>query len=251
MNILALWREQLTAKSIKTIGSLWWQNTRKFFRLLLRDWWWLVMVAIAGQLLIINPLVKMLSTDINPDKKSAIILLLNGIVVEGLILLTCLAFGMLSAATLIIAHATEHAQNRSYYKSHILFFVIITLITGSIFSVFMFSMAIREDSALTPNIFMAFEQLYFYLACFFILDARPSIAGYFRAITIQPLRLLILQLPISLCLLIILGFITLATCSSILLSQMVGSLVLTPLFIVLCGVIYKLAVASVFLGKAG
>lgn len=237
MNILQSWGQLLTLTSIKTIGALWWQNTREFFRILVRDWWWLVIAAFAGQLLIINPLVSMLSTDISPDTQFTILLLLNGIVIEGLILLTCLAFGMLSAATLIIAHATEHAQNRRYYKSHILFFVIITLITGFIFSVFMFSMTIREDSTLTPSIFMAFEQLYFYLACFFILDARPSIWNYLRAITILPIKIVALNLPIFALLYLIFIPLNLAPSPALVLA-------IAPLTIVLYGVIYKLAVTK-------
>lgn len=223
MNILVLWREQLTAKSLKTIGSLWWQNTREFFKIL----WPLVIVVMASELVIrfyyhsntiqvYIPLIPMLTASI-----------------------------LWYSAMYLVAHPTTAPKDWHYFRSHVLFILLIPCILIAEIPLLLISLRCTGIFLFLYN--HKISELFFTFACFFVLDAKPSIGGYFRAITVQPLKFLVLNLPIALFLGAMLNAIEItANMSTTLfpgsLPDVVASLTLVPLVVVLCGAVYKLAI---------
>lgn len=232
MNILALWREQLTAKSLKTIGSRWWQTSETFFRIMLRDWWPLVIMVMTGYAWFFNYFIEQLKPIINNLEKSGDFSPLLALILLSPIIII---LGFWSAALLLVAHPSEKAKGKIYYRSHWLFFILVALLAGIAFGLRL--MALGEHTVYVP-ISLIVKELFYIFSSFFILSARPSIINYLRAVLILPFKVAVLNLPQILVLFLLLIPLNLLP------SGLSVFLVcfFAPLFLVLCGVVYKLAI---------
>lgn len=236
MNIFAHWGKLLTPSSLKNILSLWWRDSKTFFRILLRDWWPLVIVMIGGYGWFFPFLMERLKPVISALGHTGDFSLLLGFV---LFLPLILLLGLWGATLLLIAHPTTKEKDKRHYRSHILFYVLVALLAGITLTLRMYAFAahpeLQAKYAFYVSPSLPLKQLFYIFSSFFILSAGRSIREYVRAMLWLPIKFFALNLPAVALLYVLLIPLNMAP-------SLITALVITPLFMVLCGVLYKLAV---------
>lgn len=234
MTILMTWYHLITRMKpdfIMKLASVWWKNSIELCKTMIKKWWPLLIVLLAAYSGYLRIFLNLIMT----GKGLAHLLMVR--FATGI--LASIILGMWLSILVIMTHPSIFPKAKDYYRSHLLYFLCATaLVAGTYLYFIALPIGFFPTSTSCPEPkYCALAQLYIIFSSFFVLDAHHSISEYLRALTILPIKLLIFNLPITVLLYLLLITINWApTALSILL--------LTPLFIVLCGIVYKLTINS-------
>ncbi len=243
MTIIGKWYQLVTLMKpqfIIKLGFVWWKNVLELAKVLLKQWWPLIILLIAGFAGLFDRAFTKIYGSNSHDGDNIFVRLggeITKMISVGLAtkILLGLAIGMWLGAILLTTHPSMLPKGRDYYRPHLLLFLLVTIAVAVAYLHLPITILGFKTNSWPMPWLLELKELWLIFACFFILDARPSVQEYLRAAIILPLKLLIFNLPIT-----ILLYLVLIPVHWV--HPAVGLFALAPLFIVACGILYKLAV---------
>lgn len=232
MTILDKWYQlaaRMKPQFITKLAFVWWKNVLELFTLLIKQWWALVLALLAAYTGYLKTFLNLIMTG-------------NGLahllmVKFATTLLLSIALGMWLAAIILTVHPSMFPKAKDFYRTHLIFFLVNTVLVTVIYQYYVvmpFGFFPNSNPWPAPKYF-ALIQLYLIFSSFFVLDAHISISEYLRALTILPLKFLLFNLPLTVPLYLVLITINWAP-------EFLAIMLITPPFMVLCGIVYKLAI---------
>lgn len=234
MTIITTWHHliiRMKPAFIMKLASVWWKNSIELFKILTKKWWPLLIVLLAAYSGYLRFFLKL----ILPGNGLAHLLIVR--FATGV--LTSITLGMWLAALILTVHPSIFPKTKDYYRPHLVYFLCATVLVAGTYLYFItLPIGFFPTSSSCPEPkYCALAQLYLIFSSFFLLDAHMAIDEYIRALTLLPIKLLIFNLPITVLLYLLLITVNWAPAA-------LSILLLAPLFIVLCGIVYKLTINS-------